>query len=96
MYVDRSSRGDPNNYKLVDELNFKNCMRINRKTTHNLFVGIKSKKRKFIIHPEYSDANNILSRPFIHNLRHKPNMVQDLSRQMKIALRNIDWITVSN
>ena len=45
-------------------------------------------KREFIIHPEYFDANNIFSHPFIQNLKHKPNMVQELSIQMKIALRN--------
>ena len=44
-------------------------------------------KNKFIIHPEFLDANNILSHPFIHNLKHEPNMVQDLSRQMKISLK---------
>ena len=44
-------------------------------------------KIKFIIHPEYFDANNILSHPFIHYLKHKPNMVHFLSRQMKISLK---------
>ena len=34
MYVDSSSRGDPNMDKLIDELNFKNCMRLKRKTIH--------------------------------------------------------------
>ena len=44
-------------------------------------------KRKFIIHPEYFDANNILSHQFIQNFKHKPNMVKYLSRQMNIALK---------
>ena len=42
-------------------------------------------KRGFIIDPKYFDANDILSHPFIQNLKHKPNMVQDLSRKNKIA-----------
>ena len=45
------------------------------------------KKIKFIIHPEFFDANNIISDPFIHNLKCKPNMVHDLSRKMKISLQ---------
>ena len=53
-------------------------------------------KKKFIIHPEYFDANNIFSRPVFHHLKHKSNMVQNLSRQMKIALKNRYWITVLN
>ena len=62
-------------------------MSLKRKTTGKFFFGITYKKRKFIIHPEYFDANNIFSHSFIHNLRHKPNMVKDLSIQMKIALK---------
>ena len=42
---------------------------------------------KFIIHPKYFDASNIFSRPFIKNIKHKPNMAQDLSRQMNISLK---------
>ena len=62
-------------------------MRLNRKTISKLFVGITYKKRKFMIHPEFFDANNIFSHPFINNLKHKPNMVQYLSRQIKMALK---------
>ena len=51
MYVDSSLRGDPKKYKLIDELNFKNCARLKRKTTIKFFVGINYKKRKLIIHP---------------------------------------------
>ena len=58
-------------------------MLLKKKTTSKLIVGI-TKKRKFIIHPECFDAKNILSHPFIQNLKHEPNMVQDLSRQMYI------------
>ena len=53
MYVDRSLRGDPKKYKLIDESNFKNCVRLNRNTTSKLCVGITHKKRRFIIHPEF-------------------------------------------
>ena len=53
----------------------------------NLFVGITSKKRKFIIHPEFFDANNIISNTSIQNLKSKPNMVHDLSRQIRISLK---------
>ena len=52
-----------------------------------LFVGIIFKKIRFIIHPEFYDANNIISDPFIHNLKRKPNLFHDLSRQMKISLK---------
>ena len=86
MYIDRSVRGDPKKNNLIDELKFKKCMCLKINTTCKLFVVITYKKREFIIHSEYFDANNILSHPFIQNLKHKPNMVQDLSRQMRIAL----------
>ena len=71
-------------------------MRLKRKKTSKLFVGITYKKIRFIIHPEYFDANNIFSHPFIHNLKHKSNMVQDMSRKMRIALKKRDCRTVSN
>ena len=87
MYVDRSLRRYPNKDKFIDELNFKNCMRLNGKTTSKLFVGIIRQKRKFIIHPEYFDAKNIFSHPFIQNIKQKLNMVQDLSKQMNISLK---------
>ena len=62
-------------------------MPLKKNTTSKFFVGITYKKRKFIIHPEYLDAKNIFSYLFIQNLKDKPNMVQDLSRQMKTALK---------
>ena len=43
--------------------------------------------KKLIIHPEFFDDNNIFSNLFIQNLKHKPNMVQYLSRKMKISLK---------
>ena len=52
MYVDRSLRGDPNKDKIIDKLNFKNCMSLKINTTSNIFVGIKVKEREFIIHAE--------------------------------------------
>ena len=39
MYVGRSLRGDPMNYRLIDELNFKNYVRLRRKKSSKLFVG---------------------------------------------------------
>ena len=87
MYVDRSLHGYKKKEKLIDELNFKNGMLLKRKTTSKFFVDIKYKKRDFSIHPECFDAKNIFSHPFIHNLKHKPNMVQDLSKQMMISLK---------
>ena len=64
--------------------------------TSKFFVGITYKKMKFIIHPEYFDANNIFSDPFIQNLKPKPNMVQDLSIKIKTAHKNRYWRIVSN
>ena len=66
-----------------------------RKKKNEFFVGITYQKRKFIIHPEHFDANDIFSDPFIQNIKHKPNMIQDLSRQINIALEKY-WRSVSN
>ena len=85
MYVDLSLRGYPNKDKFIDELNFKKCMRLKRNTTIKFFVGISYKK--IIIHTEYFDANNVFSHTFIQNIKHKPNMVQNLSRQMKASIK---------
>ena len=60
-----------------------------------IFLVLHTKK-KFIIHPEYFDVNNIFSHPFIQNIKHKTNMVQDLSIKMGIALKNRYWRAVSN
>ena len=70
-------------------------MRLNIKTTRKFFAGITYKKREINIHQEYFDANNIFSHSFIQNIKHKPNMVQDLSRKIKIALKNRFCRTVS-
>ena len=43
MYVDRSLRRDPMKDKFIDEINFKNYMRLSRKKKSKLFVGIVSK-----------------------------------------------------
>ena len=87
MCVDRSLRSDPKKDKLIDEIEFKNCMRFKRKTTRIIFVGITVKGRKFIIHAEYFDAKNIFSLPFIQNPKHIPNLVKCLSKPMKKALK---------
>ena len=39
-------------------------MRFKIKTTIHFFVGVTVKGRKFIIHVEYFDANNMFSHPF--------------------------------
>ena len=52
MYVDHSLRGDPKKDKLIDELNFTNCMQLKRKQKSKFFVGITDKQRKFIIQDE--------------------------------------------
>ena len=86
MYVECSLRGDPKKGRLIYELNFKSCMRVKRKTKASSLLVLH--KEKFNIYPEYSDANNIFSHKFIQNLKHKPNIVQGLSRQMKKSLKN--------
>ena len=96
MYVDCSSRSDLNKGKLIYELNFNKGVRLKRKITSKFFDGIRYKKIEFIIHPKYFDANNIFSHPFIQNIKYKPNMVQDLSRQIKVSLKIKYWRTVSN
>ena len=47
MYVDCSLRGDTMKDKLIDEVNFKNCLCLRRKKTSKFFVGIISKKRVY-------------------------------------------------
>ena len=49
MYVYRSSRGDPKMYNFIDELKFKNGMRLKRNTTSNLFVGITYTKKECLL-----------------------------------------------
>ena len=87
IYTDHSLRGDPNKDKLIDESKFRNLMHLKINTTIKFFVGITVKGRKFIIDAEYFDAKNIFSHQFIQNLKHIPNVVQDLSKPTKKVLR---------
>ena len=87
MYVDRSLRGDPKKDKLIDELDFKKCMQLNRIQKSNLFVGITDKQRRFIIHPEFMVANHKITDQFIQNLKSNPNKVHDLTGEMKRLLK---------
>ena len=57
-----------------------------REIQQAIFGGITFKGGKFIIHAEYFDAKNIFSHPFLQNLKHRPNVVQYLSKPMKKAL----------
>ena len=43
MYVDRSFCGDPKKYKLIDKLNFKNCVRLKRSTTSKFLLVLHTK-----------------------------------------------------
>ena len=96
MYVDRSLRGDAKKDKLIDELNFTNCMQLKRIQKRKLFVGITDKQRKFIIHPEFMVANHKITDQFIQNPRSNPNKVHDLTGEMKRPLKNRDCKKVSN
>ena len=87
MYFDCSLRGDPKKDKLIDELNFKNCMHLSRIQKSKFFFGITVKQRKFIIHPEFMVANHIIADKFIQNLKSNPNKVHDLPSQMKRSLK---------
>ena len=53
IYSDCSLGVDSKKDRLIDELNFKKCMHLKRKTTSKLFVSIK---KTFMIHPKYFDA----------------------------------------
>ena len=44
MYVDSSLHGDTMKDKMIDELNFKNCLRLRRKKESKFFVGFTLKK----------------------------------------------------
>ena len=96
MYVDRSLRGDPKKDKLIDELNFTNYMHLYRIQKSKFFVGITVRQIKFIIHPEFMVANNIIADKFIQNIKSDPNKVHDLTSEMKRSLKNRDWKKVSN
>ena len=83
MYVDRSLRGDPEKDKLIGDLNFTNCMHLNRIQKSKLFVGITVKKRKFIIHPEFIVANHIIADQFIKNLKSNPHKLYAFKENTK-------------
>ena len=69
MYVDHSLRGDPKNDKLIDELNFTNCIQLKRIQKSKFFVCITVKQRKFTIHPEFLVSNHKIADQFIQNLK---------------------------
>ena len=80
MYIDRSLC--ENKDKLIDELNFKKCMQLKRSLKSKLFVGITSKQRKYIIHPDFMVANQEITDQFIQNLKSNPNKVHDLTGEI--------------
>ena len=72
MYVEHSLRGAPNKDKLIDELNFTNCIQLKRIQKSKFFVGITFKQRNFIIHPEFMVVNHKIADQFIQNLKSNP------------------------
>ena len=62
MYVDRLSRGYPKKDRFIDELNFKNCMRLKRNTISKFFVGIIHKKESLLF------IQNILTPTIYYNI----------------------------
>ena len=67
----------------MNELNFKKCMHLKRSTKSKFFVGITSKERKYIIHPDFMVDNKEIIDQFIQNLKRKPNKVHNLTSEMK-------------
>ena len=59
------------------------------------FVGITSKQRKYIIHPDFMVANQEITDQFIQNLQSNPNKVCGLTGEMKKSFKNRDWKQVS-
>ena len=86
MYVDRSLRGDPKKDKLIDKLNFTNCMHLKIIQKSKFFVVITVKQTKFIIHPEFMFVNHIIADQFIQNIKSNPNKVHDLPSEKKRSL----------
>ena len=62
-------------------------MHLKRIQKNQFFVGIKVKQRKFIIHPGFMVANDIIADQFIQNLKSNPNKVHDLLSEMKRPLK---------
>ena len=81
MYVDRSLREKKD--KLIDELNFKKCMKLKRSIKSKFFVGITNKQSNYIIHSDFMVAIQEIKDQFIHNLIGNPNKVNDLTGEMK-------------
>ena len=50
MYVEHSLCGDPKKDEFIDELKFKNCMHLKRKTSGKFIFGIIFKKSLLFIH----------------------------------------------
>ena len=73
--------------KLIDELNFKKCMQLNRLLKRKFFVGITNKQRKYIIYPEFMVANQEITDQFIQNLKSNPNKIHELTGEMKKLLK---------
>ena len=69
MYVDHSLRGDAKKDKLIDELNFTNCIQLRILLKSKFFVGITNKQRKYIIHPDSMNVNQEITYQFIQNLK---------------------------
>ena len=62
-------------------------MQLKRSLKSKLFVGIKNKQRKYIIHPDFMVANQEITDQFIQNLKSNPNKVRDLTGEMKISFK---------
>ena len=93
MYIDRSLRAKKD--KLIDELNFKKCMQLKRLLKIKIVVGITTKQKIYIIHPDFMVANQEITDQFIQNLKSDPNKVHDLTGEMNTSLKNRDWKQVS-
>ena len=52
IYVKFLILGGPKKDRLIDELNFKNCMCLNINTTSKLFIDVTYKAEGFMIHTD--------------------------------------------
>ena len=93
MYIDRSLRA--NKGKLIDELNFTNCIQLKTILKSNFFVDITKKQRKYIIHPDFMVANQEITDQFIQNLKSNINEVHDFTGEMKKSLKKRYWKEIS-
>ena len=85
LYVDRSLRAKKD--KLINEINFKKCMQLSWLLKIKFLVGITSKQRKYIIHPDFMAANQEIRDQFIQNLKSNPNKIHDLTGEMKKSFK---------